>query len=105
SGVMRRINFAGSPLASFGMISELEMARMVAVSRLVMGNTVRAHCTHEPHSASLMAGANLFFPEVGSSPRDTLADTGRGRGADIVRCQAMQREMEWQPDLPSNCFR
>lgn len=105
SGVMRRINFAGSPLAAFGMISELEMARMVAVSRLVMGDTVRAHCTHEPHSASLLAGANLFFPEVGSSPRDTLADTGRGRGADIGRCQAMQREMEWQPDLPSNCFR
>jgi hypothetical protein len=54
----------------FGMISELEMARLVAVSRLVMGDVPRAHCTHEPHAASLMAGANLFFPEVGSSPRD-----------------------------------
>ena len=104
SGIMRRVNFPGSPLAGFGMISELEMARLVAVSRLVMGDAVKAHCTHEPHSASLMAGANLFFPEVGSSPRDTHADTAKGRGADITRCQEMQREMHWQPDLPSNCF-
>jgi len=104
SGVMRRINFAGSPLAQFGMISEREMARMVAVSRLVMGDTVKAHCTHEPNSAALMAGANLFFPEVGSSPRDTQADTGRGRGTGIGICQAMQRDMEWNPNLASNCF-
>jgi len=104
SGVMRRINFPGSPLAGYGMITELEMARMVAVSRLVMGTTVKAHCTHEPNSASLMAGANLSFPEVGASPRDTQADTGQGRGSAIERCQTMQREMHWRPDLPSNCF-
>lgn len=104
SGVMRRINFPGSPMTPHGMISEREMARMVAVSRLVMGDIPRAHCTHEPHTASLMAGANLFFPEVGSSPRDGRADTGKGRGQDIDRCRAMQREMRWDPDLPSNCF-
>jgi biotin synthase len=104
SGVMRRINFPGSPMASHGMISELEMARMVAVSRLVMGDISLAHCTHEPNSAALMAGANLFFPEVGSSPRDGLADTGQGRGHDIGRCRVMQQEMGWEPDKASNCF-
>jgi biotin synthase len=104
SGVMRRINFPGSPLAHHGMISEREMARMVAVSRLVMGDAAKAHCTHEPHAASLMAGANLFFPEVGSSPRDREANTGKGRGQDIVGCKKLQLEMGWNPDLPSNCF-
>jgi len=104
SGVMRRINFPGSPMTHLGMISELEMAKMVAVSRLVMGDTPKAHCTHEPHSVSLIAGANLFFPEVGSSPRDGKADTGTGRGQAIEQCRRMQREMEWDPDLPSNCF-
>jgi biotin synthase len=87
-----------------GMISERRMAQMVAVSRLVMGDTVRAHCTHEPHSLSLTAGANLFFPEVGSSPRDGQADTGKGRGRSVLDCSAMLREMEWNPDLASNCF-
>ncbi len=104
SGIMRRINFPGSPMERFGMISELEMAHLVAVSRLVMGNVPKAHCTHEPHAASLMAGANLFFPEVGSSPRDGQVDTAKGRGAGIEFCRKMQKEMEWDPDLPSNCF-
>lgn len=105
SGVMRRINFPGSPMTQFGMITEIEMAKMVAVSRLVMGEVPTAHCTHEPHSASLMAGANLFFPEVGASPRDGKADTGEGRGRSIATCRAMQLEMDWNSDLPSNCFK
>jgi biotin synthase len=104
SGVMRRINFPGSPFESVGMITELELARMVAVSRLVMGDIPRAHCTHEPHVASLIAGANLFFPEVGSSPRDVHAETGEGRGTSVDRCRQMFMEMGWDPDLPSNCF-
>lgn len=105
SGVMRRINFPGSPMTRYGMITELEMARLVAISRLIMGNVPKAHCTHEPHSASLMAGANLFFPEVGSSPRDGINDTGKGRGHGIEACQQIQREMNLDPLLPSNCYR
>lgn len=104
SGVMRRINFPGSPMEHHGMISEREMARMVAVSRLVMGNVPRAHCTHEPNSASLLAGANLFFPEVGSSPRDLQADSAKGRGFSVEACGRIFREMGLKPDLPSNCF-
>lgn len=104
SGIMRRINFPGSPMEKHGMITEREMARMVAVSRLVMGDVPRAHCTHEPHSASLVAGANLLFPEVGSSPRDGKADTGKGRGKNLTTCRQMFREMGWNPDLPSNCY-
>ena len=104
SGVMRRINFPGSPMERYGMISELEMARLVAISRLIMADVPDAHCTHEPHAASLMAGANLFFPEVGSSPRDGQADTGKGRGKGIDICQQIQREMDLDPELPSNCY-
>lgn len=104
SGVMRRINFPGSPLGHHGMINELEMARMVAVSRLVMGDVAKAHCTHEPNAAALMAGANLFFPEVGSSPRDAQSDTGKGRGQNLADCARLQKEMGWDPSLPSNCF-
>ena len=104
SGVMRRINFPGSPMERHGMITEQEMARMAAVSRLVMGDVPQAHCTHEPNSASLMAGVNLFFPEVGSSPRDGTADTGKGRGKSLAACREMFKEMGWDPDLPSNCF-
>jgi biotin synthase len=104
SGVMRRINFPGSPMAAHGMISERRMAQMVAVSRLIMGDTVKAHCVHEPNSLSLIAGANLFFPEVGSSPRDGKADTGEGRGRSVNACSEIFKEMEWNSGMPSNCF-
>ena len=104
SGVMRRINFPGSPMEKFGMITEREMARMVAVSRLVMGDVPRAHCTHEPNAAALMAGANLFFPEVGASPRDGEPDTAKGRGNGMDACHRIQWEMGLDPALPSNCY-
>ncbi len=104
SGVMRRINFPGSPKGRYGMISELELARMVAVSRLVMGSIPKAHCTHEPNILSLISGANLLFPEVGSSPRDSEPDTSKGRGWPIMVCREMHKEALWDPDLPSNCF-
>ncbi len=104
SGVMRRINFPGSPFESTGMISEREMARMVAVSRLVMGNAPKAHCIHEPSSLSLIAGGNLLFPEVGASPRDREVDTEKGRGRSITDCSTLLMETGWNPDLPSNCF-
>ncbi len=105
SGVMRRINFPGSPMQQYGMINEREMARMVAVSRLVMGDVPRAHCTHEPHTASLLAGANLFFPEVGSSPRDLEDDSGKGRGRSLRDCAQIYLEMGLDPWLESNCFK
>lgn len=104
SGVMRRVNFPGSPMERFGMITEREMARMVAVSRLVMGTVPKAHCTHEPNSLSLIAGANLLFPEVGSSPRDGEADTAKGRGNTVESCDRIHIETCWDPDKRSNCF-
>jgi len=77
---------------------------MVAVSRLVMGDVPKAHCTHEPHTASLMAGANLFFPEVGSNPRDGASQVEGGRGKSLLMTQQIHREMGMDPMRPSNCF-
>jgi len=105
SGVMRRINFPGSPMETLGMITEIELAKLVAVSRLVMGDIPKAHCTHEPHTTSLLAGANLLFPEVGSSPRDERADSSFGIGRKVEDCVKMLKESEWNTVLDSNCFK
>jgi biotin synthase len=104
SGAMRRINFQGSPMSKYGMVNELELAKVGAVSRLVMGDIPKAHCTHEPNATSLIAGANLLFPEVGSSPRDDKPDSSEGIGRDVLHCRKMLLEMGWNPVLPSNCF-
>jgi biotin synthase len=33
-----------------------------------------------------MAGANLFWAEVGTNPRDTEVETSEGRGLDVKSC-------------------
>jgi biotin synthase len=93
SGAMRRIAVPGTALANRGMISELELAKIVAVSRLVMADSVHMHCTHEPNAPSLLAGANLLWAESGSNPRDRKAETTEGRGLTAAQCGQLLREM------------
>jgi biotin synthase len=92
SGAMRRIPVAGTALANRGMISELELAKIVAVVRLVMGDSVRLHCTHEPNAPSLLAGANLIWAETGSNPRDVRVETTQGRGFTAAQCGQLLRK-------------
>ena len=92
SGAMRRIPVPGTPLAKLGIISEIELAKIVAISRLVMGSSVKGHCTHEPNMTSLLAGANLFFPETGPNPRDRKEETSEGRGYTVKMCKNMFKE-------------
>lgn len=92
NGAMRRTAVPGTWLAPHGEISYRELARAVAVTRVVMGDRVAAHCTHEPNLPSLMAGANLIWAEAGPNPRDTVPDTAAGRGQTVKQCQALLRE-------------
>ena len=95
SGAMRRISIPGSEMEKYGMISEYRMAFLVAVVRLAMGQHVRGNCTHEPNILGAASGANLFWAEVGTNPRDTEADTSEGRGLDVLACRKMLSEMEF----------
>ncbi|MBS7622777.1 radical SAM protein [Candidatus Bathyarchaeota archaeon] len=91
SGAMRRTSVPGTPLQRYGEIRWIELAKIVAVTRLVMGDSVAAHCTHEPNLPSLMAGANLVWAETGPNPRDICPDTSRrgGRGLTVQECKSL----------------
>jgi biotin synthase len=89
SGAMHRVSALGTHLAHYGEITHWYLARTVAVTRLVMGDTVVAHCTHEPNMPSVLAGANLLWAEVGANPRDESKETEKNRGASINRCQQL----------------
>jgi biotin synthase len=95
SGAMRRIPIPGSDLAKYGMISEYRLAFLVAVVRLAMGREVMGNCTHEPNLLGPVAGANLFWAEVGTNPRDTHAETSNGRGMDVKSCMEMLKEADY----------
>ena len=92
---MRRISIQGSELEKYGMISEYRMAFLVAVVRLAMGKDIIGNCTHEPNVLGAISGANLFWAEVGTNPRDTEIETSKGRGLDIMSCIEMFNEADF----------
>jgi len=95
SGAARRIAIPGTELAKKGMITELRMAQIVAITRLAMPRTVKGNCTHEPCAAGAMAGANLFWAEVGANPTDVEAKTEEGSGETVESCRKIFRECNW----------
>ncbi|MEN6348963.1 MAG: radical SAM protein [Syntrophomonas sp.] len=106
SGAMRRVNIPGTPLAQYGMVTELRMAHILSVVRLAMGHDVAGNCTHEPCVSGVVAGANLLWAESGSNPRDTEIDTGKSRGFDPIKCREIFQNGEWPVlDGPSKFIR
>ena len=95
SGAARRIPIPGTEIAKRGVINELRMAQIVAVTRLGMPRSVMGNCTHEPCTLGAIAGANLFWAEVGANPRDTEEKTEQGRGETVPDCRAIFRESGW----------
>ena len=95
SGAARRIIIPNTPMAARGMINELRMAQVVAVTRLGMPRTVMGNCTHEPCTLGSAAGANLFWAEVGANPRDVEEKTEEVRGGTVGHCRALFHETGW----------
>jgi biotin synthase len=95
SGAMRRIPVPGTRLAHLGMISEWRLAWLVAVTRLAMGLTVPANCTHEPNVLGAASGANLLWAEAGANPRDAADRTETSRGAGVMDCIRMLTEADY----------
>ena len=95
SGAMRRVPIPGTELARLGIVSELRMAQIVAVTRLATPRTVTGNCTHEPNVLGAAAGANLLWAETGANPRDTRQRTEEGRGFGVDRCRDILAEAEW----------
>lgn len=96
SGAARRITIPGTEMARRGMISELRMAQIVAVTRLGVPRNVLGNCTHEPCTLGGIGGANLFWAEVGANPRDTKEKTEEGRGETVQSCRQIFMECGWE---------
>jgi biotin synthase len=95
SGAARRIKIPGTDISGRGMINELRMAQIVAVTRLGMPGSVMGNCTHEPCTLGAAGGANLFWAEVGANPRDTEEKTEEGRGETVAACRNIFYESQW----------
>jgi len=81
------------------------MAQIVAVTRLGMPRSAMGNCTHEHCTLGAIAGANLFWEEVGANPRDTEEKTEEGRGEAVSSCQSIFSECDWDVwDGPSRHY-
>ena len=94
--VMRRTPVSGTPLETLGKITELELAKICAVTRIACGNTIRAMGVHEPSKLSLVAGANQIYIEKACNPRDTAENTEQSRGFCTSAAKEFLLECGWQ---------
>lgn len=78
AGAMRRTYIPGSDYPSSDEVSYHRMADIVAAINLYCGDIVSGMTSHEPNFLAIDGGANMFFGEVGTNPRDTSEETVRG---------------------------
>lgn len=96
---MRRTAVKGTPLYEHGQISALELAKIVAVTHIVV-NPSRSMNVHEPIPVALLAGVNQLYAEVGANPRDTDSHTEQSRGFNPDAAWKMLEEFNYLP--PAN---
>ena len=93
--VMRRIPVPGTPLFDKGKIQARELAKIVAVTNIVV-NPQRSMNVHEPAQIAIMAGVNQLYAEVGANPRDVKEKTEEGRGGTVEHCRKIFEEAGWE---------
>jgi len=102
---MWRVPVSGVPLAKFGKISQWSLAKSVAVTRIVVGDNIRAMGVHEARILPLRTGANQIYAETGPNPRDTIKDTSKGIGFSVEACKNLLKEAGYTPlEGPTKVF-
>lgn len=79
---MRRVSVDRTKYENKTMVSDFEMAKIVAVTRLVAMPRVSMN-VHEPNMTCLLGGVNQLYAELGANPRDSNANTETSRGLSI----------------------
>ena len=79
---MKRVGVEGTPLYEKGEITDLELTKIAAVTRLVT-RPKKSMNVHEPKQMTLLAGVNQLYAEIGINPRDCVTETGNNRGFSI----------------------
>jgi biotin synthase len=92
--VMRRVNVPGTKFENLVDLSELEIAKISAVARIVT-NPQKSMCVHEPMKMPLLAGCNQLYAEFGINPRDNEVNTEQNRGNNVATIRKMLQDAEW----------
>jgi len=89
TGAMARVPVPGTPLAVHGPLPKPELARIVAVTRIVAGPRATDICVHPPCREGLQAGANTVVVETGAVPREMEATRSEWQAFTISEARAL----------------
>ncbi|OUP83955.1 radical SAM protein [Lachnoclostridium sp. An169] len=92
---MKRVCVKGTPLYERGEITDLELTKIAAVTRLVTRPKTSMN-VHEPKQITLLAGVNQLYAEIGINPRDCAVETGMNRGCSIADVKEMLRQVGYR---------
>ena len=92
---MKRVCVPGTPLAERGEITDVELTKIAAVTRLVTRPQTSMN-VHEPKQMTLLAGVNQLYAELGTNPRDRTTQTEQNRGFSISAVKDMLRQVGYE---------
>lgn len=92
--IMGRISVPGTKFEGQPELSELELTKIAAVTRLVT-NPKKSMNVHEAKKMPLLAGINQLYAEIGINPRDTKCNTEKGRGYQMNEVIKMLADAEY----------
>jgi biotin synthase len=101
---MWRVPVPELPLSRLGGISEANLSKAVAVTRLVAGDSIRAMGVHEPRPLPLSTGANQiyaktagFSPRRRPNPKGTDQNLSKEIGQSIEQCRNLLKRAGYAP--------
>lgn len=94
--VMKRVSVKGTFFQNYEEVNDLEIAKICAVTRIVMGDSIRDMGVHEPNQISLISGANQIYAENGNNPRDIAENTNDNRGLSVQQCKTLLKNSNWK---------
>ena len=92
---MKRVGVEKTPLYERGEITDLELTKIAAVTRLVTRPKTSMN-VHEPKQMTLLAGVNQLYAEIGINPRDCAVETGSNRGFSIAAVKDMLHQVGYE---------
>lgn len=92
---MKRVAVPGTTLYTAGEITDLELTKIVAVTRLVV-RPKKSMNVHEPKEMALLAGVNQLYAEIGVNPRDLSTESQNSRGYSIASVKKMLQQVGYK---------
>jgi len=86
--VMRRVNLPNTIYSNTKEISDLELLKIAAVTRIFVDPKI-SMCIHEPITRFYEVGVNQLYAEYGTNPRDNNNETSECRGFNIDEIKEM----------------